>query len=38
MCCGGGCVPCIHDYYEEALARYEIALREWRARHPEAPG
>ena len=38
MCCGRGCIPCIYDYYEEALARYETALREWQARHPEAPG
>jgi hypothetical protein len=33
MCCGRGCVPCIYDYYEEALERYRIRLREWEARH-----
>jgi hypothetical protein len=32
-CCGGGCVPCIFDLYEEALERYEAALADWRARH-----
>ena len=32
-CCGGGCVPCIFDLYEEARARYEAALAQWRARH-----
>ena len=35
MCCGRGCVPCIFEYYEEALARYEAALKAWQARHPE---
>ena len=33
-CCRGGCDPCVFDLYEEALTRYEQALREWRARHP----
>jgi Oxidoreductase-like protein, N-terminal len=33
MCCGRGCIPCIYDDYEEALARYEVALREWELRH-----
>jgi hypothetical protein len=33
-CCRGGCDPCVFDLYEEALARYEQALCEWRARHP----
>ena len=33
-CCGGGCVPCIFDLYEEARERYEAALAAWKARHP----
>ncbi len=33
-CCGEGCVRCVHDVYEEALERYEVALAAWRARHP----
>lgn len=35
-CCGEGCVPCIYDHYENALAAYREALAEWLARHPEA--
>ena len=31
-CCRGGCDPCIFDLYEEELARYEAALREWQQR------
>lgn len=34
MCCGRGCIPCVFDYYDDALARYETALRAWRERHP----
>jgi hypothetical protein len=34
-CCGRGCSPCVFDCYEEALARYEQALLEWKRRHPE---
>ena len=26
-CCGRGCCPCILDYYEDALARWEAAVR-----------
>lgn len=26
-CCGRGCCPCIFDYYEDALARWEAAVR-----------
>lgn len=26
-CCGRGCAPCIFDYYQDALDRYEAALR-----------
>jgi hypothetical protein len=37
-CCGGGCVPCIYDLYEQALERYEAALAAWLERHPEARG
>ena len=37
-CCGEGCVPCIYDIYERALADYRDALAAWRQRHPEAPG
>jgi hypothetical protein len=36
-CCGNGCDPCIFDLYDLAMDRYRQALREWRARHPEAP-
>ncbi len=35
-CCGEGCVNCVFDVYEAALARYEEALAAWRARHPHA--
>lgn len=34
-CCGGGCSPCIFDYYYEEMDRYRDELRAWRARHPE---
>ncbi|HTK34140.1 MAG TPA: oxidoreductase-like domain-containing protein [Caulobacteraceae bacterium] len=26
-CCGRGCCPCIFDYYEDALARWEASVR-----------
>lgn len=32
-CCGGGCVICVYDAYENALERYEKALAAWKARH-----
>ena len=32
MCCGRGCIPCVFDQYEEALRRYEVALKEWQVR------
>jgi hypothetical protein len=35
-CCGEGCVPCVMDRYDEAVARYRAALAAWQARHPEA--
>ncbi|MGH8032170.1 MAG: oxidoreductase-like domain-containing protein [Luteimonas sp.] len=28
-CCGEGCVNCIHDIHDAALARYRHALAEW---------
>ena len=28
MCCGRGCCPCIHDYYDDALARWQGLVRE----------
>jgi hypothetical protein len=34
-CCGGGCNPCIFDYYYEEMDRYREDLRAWQARHPE---
>jgi hypothetical protein len=27
-CCNRGCCPCIFDYYWDALARWETAVRE----------
>jgi hypothetical protein len=32
-CCGEGCVRCIFDVYDEALARHAAALAAWRERH-----
>ena len=32
-CCRGGCDPCVFEIYQDELARYEEALREWRRRH-----
>jgi hypothetical protein len=38
-CCGGGCVRCVYDLYDDAIARYEMALAAWRKRHGGAePG
>ena len=31
-CCGGGCARCVFDVYDEALRRYELALKERRER------
>jgi hypothetical protein len=33
-CCLSGCNPCVFDLYEQALERYELALAQWKARHP----
>lgn len=35
-CCGVGCPQCVLDVYEDELARFEVELAAWRARHPEA--
>ena len=38
-CCGGGCVRCVYDLHDDAIARYEMALAAWRERHGGAkPG
>ncbi|QWF53250.1 oxidoreductase-like protein [Bordetella hinzii] len=37
-CCQSGCIPCIYDLYDEAMANYREALKAWLARHPEASG
>jgi Oxidoreductase-like protein, N-terminal len=34
-CCRSGCAVCVFDLYNEALERYEAALAEWLARHPD---
>ena len=31
-CCGRGCDPCIFDYYEKALARWERRVAELQQR------
>ncbi|MCH8505607.1 MAG: oxidoreductase-like domain-containing protein [Ectothiorhodospiraceae bacterium] len=42
-CCGGGCIPCVYDLYEEALERWErkVAARreasETLDRRPDPP-
>ncbi|MCK9539701.1 oxidoreductase-like domain-containing protein [Dokdonella sp.] len=36
-CCGGGCVCCIYDSYENACEKYQAALAAWQARHPGVP-
>ncbi|KFN41010.1 oxidoreductase-like domain-containing protein [Arenimonas oryziterrae] len=35
-CCGSGCVRCIFDLYDDALARYDAQLAQWLTRHPDA--
>jgi len=34
-CCGQGCVPCIFDFYDEAMGKYREELAAWKARHPD---
>ncbi len=34
-CCNRGCCPCIFDYYEDALTRWETMIRQ-RGFDPEA--
>jgi len=36
-CCRGGCEPCVFEIYEEEVARYEAALREWKLRQRVIP-
>jgi hypothetical protein len=31
-CCHSGCDPCVYQLYDEALERYEAALRTWQER------
>jgi hypothetical protein len=31
-CCNSGCVPCIYDLYDEALAQYRLELAAWQVR------
>ncbi|MET0332021.1 MAG: oxidoreductase-like domain-containing protein [Dyella sp.] len=33
-CCNSGCVPCVYDLYDEALAQYRLQLATWLARQP----
>jgi len=35
-CCGGGCIPCIFDFYEEALERWEKEVAEIKAQRRAA--
>lgn len=34
-CCGGGCVRCVFDAYDDALERYETGLAAWLVRNPD---
>lgn len=35
-CCDSGCPLCVHDLYNDEVARYRQALAAWRLRHPGA--
>jgi len=37
-CCGGGCVRCVFDVYEDALERHEAESAAWRARRSGGDG
>lgn len=28
-CCGGGCLHCVYDLYDQAMERYQTELAEW---------
>ncbi|RYZ75046.1 MAG: hypothetical protein EOP91_00225 [Lysobacteraceae bacterium] len=32
-CCGEGCVNCVYDVYDRAMARFERDLAAWQERH-----
>ncbi len=34
-CCGEGCVRCVFDVHDEALAKYRADLAAWIARNPQ---
>ncbi len=36
-CCGEGCVRCVYDLYDEALAEYRVALAAWEAGRDAPP-
>lgn len=31
-CCGGGCLHCVYDLYDQAMERYQAALAAWQHR------
>jgi len=35
-CCKSGCVPCVHELYEDALDRWEARVAEIQAKHGKA--
>ncbi|AHV92910.1 oxidoreductase-like domain-containing protein [Bordetella holmesii] len=37
-CCQSGCIPCVYDFYDEAMSDYREALKAWLQRHPENGG
>jgi hypothetical protein len=34
-CCQSGCEPCVFDLYDDALERYEAALKAWEERRAQ---